>query len=94
MFEGLWNVGPTICRMTKAALKDRVGKNIFTYVDDIVVASKKKSAYISNMIETLVNMCEACSKLNLDKCVFVLSRGKVLNYLVLFKGIIANPDKI
>jgi hypothetical protein len=31
-------VGPTFYRMTKAALKDQVGRNIFTYVDDIIVA--------------------------------------------------------
>jgi hypothetical protein len=50
--------------MMKAALKDQVGKNIFTYIDDIVVASKKKSAYISDMTETLTNMHEARLKLN------------------------------
>jgi hypothetical protein len=29
------------CRMTKAALKDQVSKNVISYVDDIVVVSKK-----------------------------------------------------
>jgi hypothetical protein len=44
MSEGLCNVGPTFCRMTKATLKDQVGRNILSYVDDIVVASKKKES--------------------------------------------------
>jgi type II secretory pathway component HofQ len=33
-------------------------------------------------------------KLNLEKCVFGVRRGKVLGYLVSVKGIEANPDKI
>jgi hypothetical protein len=42
MPEGLHNAGPTFCRMMKAALKDQVGRNVLSYVDDIVVVSKKK----------------------------------------------------
>jgi hypothetical protein len=48
MPDGLRNTGPTFCRMMKAALKDQVGQNILSYVDDIVVASKKKELYISD----------------------------------------------
>jgi hypothetical protein len=42
--------------MTKVALKDQVGRNAFSYVDDIVVASKKKAPYISDLTETFANM--------------------------------------
>jgi hypothetical protein len=92
--EGLHNVGLTFCRMTKAALKDQVGKNIFSYIDDIVVASKKKALYIADLAETFANMHEAKLKLNPEKCVFGVTRGKVLDCLVSTKGIEANPDKI
>jgi hypothetical protein len=51
----------------KAALKDQVGMNVFSYVDDIVVASKKKISYISNLTETFTNMREAQLKLNPEK---------------------------
>jgi hypothetical protein len=34
MPEGLRNAGLTFCRMTKASLKDQVGRNILSYVDD------------------------------------------------------------
>jgi hypothetical protein len=61
------------------------------YVDNIVVASKKKSTHITDLIETFVNMREARLKLNPNKCVF---RGKVLDCFVSLKGIEANPDKI
>jgi hypothetical protein len=41
-----------------------------------------------------MNMREARLKLNLEKCIFWVTRGKVLGYLVSTKGIKANPDKI
>jgi hypothetical protein len=92
--EGLRNTGSTFYRMMKAALKDQVGKNIFTYVDDFIVVSKKKAAYIFDLTETFANMSEARLKLNPKKCIFGVTRGKVLGCLVSLKGIEANRDKI
>jgi hypothetical protein len=91
MPEGLLNAGQTFCRMTKAALKDQVCRNVLSYVDDIVMASKKKTTYISDLAETFVNMREARLKLNPEKCIFGITRGKVLGCLVSTKGIEANP---
>jgi hypothetical protein len=59
MPDGLKNVGPMFCRMTKAILKDQIYINVFTYVDDIVVASKKKSTQIEDLAKTFINMCGA-----------------------------------
>jgi hypothetical protein len=56
MPKGLHNTCPMFCRMIKAVLKDQVGRNILSYVDDIVVASKKKESYISNLSEIITNM--------------------------------------
>jgi hypothetical protein len=61
--------------MTKAALKDHVGKNVLSYVDDIVVASKTKENYISDLEETFVNMHEARLKLNPEN-VYLESQGE------------------
>jgi hypothetical protein len=49
MPEGLRNTGPTFCRMMKAALKDQVGTNVLSYVDNIVVVSEKRENYLSNL---------------------------------------------
>jgi hypothetical protein len=94
MLKGLWNIGPTFCRITKAALKDQVNRNVLSYIDDIVVASKEKTSYIFGLVETFINMHEAWLKLNPEKCVFGVTRGKVLGCLVSMKGIEVNPDKI
>jgi hypothetical protein len=40
------------------------------------------------------NIRRAQLKLNPEKCVFGVRRGRVLGYLVSVKGIEANPDKI
>jgi hypothetical protein len=70
MPEGLHNAGPTFCRMTKAVLKDQVGKNIFSYFDDIVVANRKEALHIIDLTETFANIREGKLKLNPKKCVF------------------------
>jgi hypothetical protein len=94
MPEGLRNAGPTFCRMTKAALKDQVDGNVLSYVGGIVVVNKKKENYLSDLAETFANKREANLKFNPKKCVFGITRGKVLGCMVSVKGIEANPDKI
>jgi hypothetical protein len=94
MLEGLHNTSPTFSSTTKAALKDQVDRNVVSYIDDIIVASKKKESYISDLVETFTNMCEANLKINSEKCVFGVTRGRVLGCLVSTNGIKASPDKI
>jgi hypothetical protein len=59
MPEGLKNAGPTFCRMTKVILKEQMERNVFAYVDDIVVASRKKETQLQDLAETFVNMRKA-----------------------------------
>jgi hypothetical protein len=81
-------------RITKATLNKLVVRNVFPYVDDIIIASKKKIAYISDFTGTFANMHEARPKMNPDKCMFGVIRGKVLGCLVSLRGIEVNPDKM
>jgi hypothetical protein len=94
MPEGLKNAGSTFSRLTKTVLESQVGRNIFTYVDDIVVASKSKEDHLADLAETFTNMRDARLCLNPEKCVFGVSQGKILGYLVSHHGIEANPTKI
>jgi hypothetical protein len=94
MPEGLKNAGSTFSRLTKTVLESQVGRNIFTYVDDIVVASKNKEDHLADLTETFVNMRDARLRLNPEKCVFGVRQGKILGYLVSHRGIEANPTKI
>jgi polyhydroxyalkanoate synthesis regulator phasin len=80
--------------MMKVVLKDQVEINVLSYIDDIVVTSKKKDTYIYNLAKTFTNMCEVRLKHNPEKCIFGITRGKVLGCLVSTKNIEANRDKI
>jgi hypothetical protein len=80
--------------MASKVLSSQLGRNILTYVDDISVRSMKQQDHISNLQETFANFLRAGLKLNPEKCVFRVKRGKFLGCLVSTKGIEANPNKI
>jgi hypothetical protein len=62
-------------------------------VDDIVVKSVQRRDHISDLAETFANLRVANLRLNPEKCVFSIHKGKVLGCLVSTKGIEANTDK-
>jgi hypothetical protein len=76
MPEGLKNAGSTFSRLTKTVLESQVGRNIFTYVDNIVVASKNKEDHLTDLAETFANMRDARLRLNPEKCVFGVRQGE------------------
>jgi hypothetical protein len=94
MAEGLNNVGGSFSRMTAKVLHSQIGRNVLTYVDDIIVKSTKQENHIADLQETFANFRQAGLKLNPEKCVFGVKKGKFLGCLVSTKGIEANPSKI
>jgi hypothetical protein len=94
MPEGLKNAGASFSRMTAKVLCSQIGRNVLTYVDDIIVKSTKQENHIADLQETFANLRKAGLKLNLEKCVFRVKKGKFLGCLVSTKGIEANPSKI
>jgi hypothetical protein len=78
MPEGLKNTDSTFSHLTKKVLENQVGHNIFTYVDDIVVASKSKEDHLTDLTKTFANMRDARLRLNLEKCVFGARQEKYL----------------
>jgi hypothetical protein len=80
--------------MTAKVLHSQIGRNVLTYVDDIIVKSTKQENHIANLQESFANFWQAGLKLNLEKCVFGVKKGKFLGCLVSTKGIEANPSKI
>jgi hypothetical protein len=85
MPEGLKNAGCTFSRMIEIVL---------AYVDDIVVTSVQRRDHISDLAETFANLRATNLRLNPEKCVFGIHKGKVLGCVVSTKVIEANPDKI
>jgi hypothetical protein len=82
MPEGLKNAGGSFSRMTAKVLHH------------IIVKSTKQENHIADLQETFANFRQAGLKLNPEKCVFGVKKGKFLGCLVSTKGIEANPNKI
>jgi hypothetical protein len=76
MSEGLKNVGPIFYRRRKVNLKYQIQRNVFAYIDGIVVASKKKTTQIDDLAETFANMHEVQLKLNLENVFLLCKRVK------------------
>jgi hypothetical protein len=93
MPECLKNAGSTFARMTTAVLGKQFLRTIIAYVDDIVVMSKQEEDHIQDLKETFASLQQAGLKLNPDKCVFRVSKGKMLGYIISSKGIRANLEK-
>jgi hypothetical protein len=94
MPEGLKNAGGSFSRMTAKVLHSQIGRNVLTYVDDIIVKSTKQENHIADLQETFANFRQTGLKLNPEKCVFGVKKGKFFGCLVSSKGIEANPSKI
>ena len=94
MPEGLRNTGPTFSRMTDEVFDEQKGKKLGAYVDDIVIKSDKKETHIQDLQETFENLTKSGLKINPEKCIFGIKKGKLLGCLVSARGIEANPKKI
>jgi hypothetical protein len=89
MLEGLKNAGCTFSRMIAIVLHPQIRRNILSYVKSV-----QRRDHINDLAETFANLRTANLKLNPEKCVFGIHKGKVLGCLVSTKGIEENPDKI
>jgi hypothetical protein len=64
MPEGLKNVGGSFNRMTVKVLSSQFGRNVLTYVDDIIVKSMNQENHIAGLQETFANFRKAGLMLN------------------------------
>jgi hypothetical protein len=69
MPEGLKNAGGSFSRMTAKVLHSQIGRNVLTYVDDIIVKSTKQENHVADLQETFANFRQVGLKLNPEKCV-------------------------
>uniref|UniRef100_A0A2N9FF19 Integrase catalytic domain-containing protein n=1 Tax=Fagus sylvatica TaxID=28930 RepID=A0A2N9FF19_FAGSY len=72
----------------------KIGRNVEVYVDDMLVKTKDEVNYLEDLKETFETLRRYRMKLNPSKCVFGVSSGKFLGFMVSQRGIEANPEKI
>jgi hypothetical protein len=91
---GLKNALPTsVCAMHKT-FGDLIRDLVEVYVDGIIVKVKSRASLLDNLAIVFDRLRLTHTKLNLDKCVFGVTAGKLLGFLVSYLGIEANPVKI
>jgi hypothetical protein len=91
---GLKNALPTFVRTMHKIFGDLIRDLVEVYVDDIVVKIKSHSSLLDNLAIVFDRLRSTHMMLNLDKCVFEVSAGKLLGFLVSHQRIEANPEKI
>jgi hypothetical protein len=94
MSFGLKNVGATYQGAIQAYFKRQLNKNVEAYVDNVVVKTRNSETLIADLEETFASLREYRWKLNPNKCVFSVSSGKLLGFIISHRGIEANPEKI
>jgi hypothetical protein len=91
---GLKNNLPTfVCAMHKT-FSDLIRNLVEVYVDDIVIKVKSRVSLLDNLALVFDRLRLTRTKQNPDKCVFGVTAGKFLGFLVSYRGIEANPKKI
>jgi hypothetical protein len=91
---GLKNALPTFVWAMSKTFRDLIRDKVEVYVDDIVVKTKRGSTLVEDLALVFDRLRATRTKLKPDKCVFGVSAGKLLGFLVSYRGIEANPEKI
>jgi hypothetical protein len=94
MAFGLKNGRDTYQKCVHTVLEGQIGWNVEAYIDDIVVKSEKHGNLLDDLKETFDNLHKFKMMINPKKCVFGMSSGKLLGYMVSSRGIDVNPKKV
>ena len=89
----LKNVDATYQRLINKMFAYQIGRNIQVYVDNMLVKSRREDDHLNDLKETFDTLCSYNMKLNLSKCVFGVTAGKLLGFIVSQRGIEINPNK-
>ena len=73
---------------------DEIGKTVEAYTDNMVVKSKAKAMHEEDLRSVFDILRRYKLRLNASKCSFGVSSGKFVGYIVIQRGIEANPDQI
>jgi hypothetical protein len=94
MAFGLKNQGATYQKYVHIILENQIGRNVEACIDDIVVKLKNHWDLLDDLKEIFNNLCKYNMMLNRKKCVFGVSSGKLLGYMVSSRGIDVNSTKV
>jgi hypothetical protein len=87
MSYGLRNTLPTFVRAMSKTFGDLIRDKVEIYVDDIVVKTKERLAIVEDLAFVFGKLRATRTKLNPEKCIFGVSAGKLMGFLVSYRGI-------
>ena len=91
---GLVSSGARFMRVINSVLSGMLGKQVFAYVDDILVASPTFEQHVNDLREVFQRFRRAGFKLKSKKCHYARRRVKYLGHLVSDQGIEVDPQKV
>jgi hypothetical protein len=91
---GMKNALPTSVWAMSKTFGDLIRDKVEVYIDDIVVKIKRRLTLLEDLTLVFDKLRATRTKLNLDKCVFGVSAGKLLGFRVSHRGIESNLEKI
>ena len=84
---GLKNAGATYQQMMTRMFRDKIGRTVEVYIDDMVVKSKQEIQHIEDLQGVFEILRQHKLRLNAEKCAFGVGAGKFLGYLITCRGI-------
>ena len=94
MSFGLKNVEATYQKLVTKMFRPLLGITMEVYIDDMLVKSKERSDHAEHFQETFELLRAYEMKLNPSKCAFGVSAGRFLGFMVIQRGIEANPAQL
>ena len=91
---GLKNTGTMYQRLMSKMFTHQIGRNVQVYTDNILVKSIQEDDHLNDLQETLNTLRSYNMKLNPSKCVFGVTTGKFLGFIVSQRGIEVKSKKI
>ena len=90
----LKNAGATYQRLMNKMFTHQIGRNVQVYIDDMLIKSLHEDDHLDDLQETFDTLWSYKMKLNPSKCVFEVTVGKFLGFMVSQRGIKVNPEKV
>ena len=94
MPQGITNAPATFQRLMERCLGDLNQKEVFVYLDDIIVFASTEQEHEERLIRVLDRLRAYGLKLSPEKCHFFQSKVKCLGHVISSEGVMTDPDKI
>ena len=91
---GLCNAPATYQAAMNELFADLIGRSVYVYIDDIIIASETWSAHVKEVQEVLRRLRSANIMLKAAKCMFGADKVEYLGHILTSRGISPDPRKL